>query len=83
MGATEVVWPASDKPQGRKSRKKDAGLWGFEDCVVVWVHGVRQLCAPRTSRSVLVLLRVMRLWRTKFHWKWSGCVFGQHEALAG
>ncbi len=46
MGATEVVWPASDKPQGRKSRKKDAELWGFECVVVVWVDAMVFVAAP-------------------------------------
>ena len=44
---------ASDNPQGRKSRKKDAGLWGFKAGVVVWVYGVRRLCAQGTSQSIV------------------------------
>lgn len=52
MGATEVVWPASDKAQGRKSRKKDAELWGFEFSEPSFVTTCVLHLATRASRSV-------------------------------
>ena len=56
--------PASDKPQGRKARKKDPGLWVFERGVVLFFAmraGVRELSAVRTSQAYAVLVRKKRL----------------------
>ena len=53
--AVAVEGQASDKPQGRKPREKDAAtsrstvLWGFEFGVVVQVHVISSIQAMRPA----------------------------------